>query len=62
MGALLSPKPGLPVRKRASVRNAFSQKIGDFALKIPDTGELVMLEVEDATHNVAKYTRDPKIF
>ena len=58
MGALLSPQPGLPVRKRGSVRNAFSQKIVDFVLENPDTGELKILEVDDATHNVAKDTRD----
>ena len=57
MGALLKPKPGLPVKKRASVRNAFSQKIVDFVLEDPDTGELIIVEVDDATHNAAKDKR-----
>lgn len=54
MGALIKVKSGLPAKKRASVRNRFAQKIVDFVVEDRQSGELLLIEVDDRTHDAAK--------
>ena len=54
MGALIKPRSGLDARERARVRNRFAQKIVDFVAEDRQSGELLLIEVDDKTHNAAK--------
>lgn len=57
MGALIKAKSGLSAKKRASVRNRFAQKIVDFVAEDRQSGELLLIEVDDKTHDAAKDKR-----
>lgn len=57
MGALIKVKGGLPAKKRASVHNSFAQKVVDFVAEDRQSGELLLIEVDDRTHDAAKDRR-----
>ena len=57
MGVLIKAKSGLPAKKRASVRNRFAQKIVDFVAEDRQSGELLLIEVDDKMHDAAKDKR-----
>lgn len=54
MGALIKVKAGLSAKTRASTRNRFAQKIVDFVAEDRRSGELLLIEVDDRTHNASK--------
>lgn len=54
MGALLKPRGGLPAKTRTSVHNRFAKKIIDFVAEDRQSGELLLIEVDDRTHSAAK--------
>jgi very-short-patch-repair endonuclease len=60
MGALLRTEPGMSRQDAARLRNRFSQKIVDYVIEDPASGEVVALvELDDRTHNADRdHTRD----
>jgi hypothetical protein len=55
MGALVNVRPGVDRKRRAAVRNIFSQKIVDFVLEERSSGRvLAIVEVDDRTHRADK--------
>lgn len=54
MGALIKRKSGLSGKERVRVRNRFSQKIVDFVAEDRRSGELLLIELDDRTHDSAK--------
>ena len=57
MGALVRTKASLSKDVRARTRNGFSQKIVDFVAEDRHTNELLLIEVDDRTHNTEKDRR-----
>ena len=55
MGALLQPEAGVTGKDRLRLRNRFSQKIVDYVLEDPESGQIVALvELDDRTHNAMR--------
>lgn len=52
MGALLKPEPGMSRQEATRLRNRFSQKIVDYVIEDPSSGEVIALvELDDRSHS-----------
>ena len=55
MGALLRPEPGMSRQDATRLRNRFSQKIVDYVIEDPESGEVVALvELDDRSHRAER--------
>lgn len=54
MGAIMDAERGLEAGTRQSVRNRFDRKIVDFVIVDDDANVLLLVELDDRTHDAAK--------